>query len=165
LATEAWLRGPIPDVLPELMPAAHMLTQSAEELSAVAEQLPPSQLWATPGGAASIGFHLRHIAGAIDRLLTYARGEALTDAQRAALSAEKEIDAAATVPTLLAGAQVAIQGALSALRSVTRDELLAPRTVGRAQLPSNVIGLLYHVAEHTVRHTGQVIATARALRN
>jgi uncharacterized damage-inducible protein DinB len=165
MATEAWLRGPIPDVLPELMPAAHMLVQSAEELNAAAEQLAPSQLWATPGGAASIGFHLRHIAGATDRLLTYARGEALNDAQRAVLSSEKEVDAAASVTTLLAGVQVAIEQALAALRSTTRDQLFTPRPVGRAQLPSNVIGLLYHVAEHTVRHTGQVIATARALRD
>ena len=163
MQTEAWLRGPIPDVLPELMPAAHMLIQAAEELEAAASELDPSQLWATQGQAASIGFHLRHIAGAIDRLLTYARGEGLTDAQRKALSAEKEPAPGTPVTTMVEGAQVAIEQALSALRSTRREDLYETRTVGRAQLPSSVIGLLYHIAEHTVRHTGQVIATKRAL--
>ena len=85
---EAWLRGPLPDVDPYLMPAAHALVQSGEDLARAVEGLGAEQLWARPGGAASVGFHLRHIPGSIDRLLTYARGEALSDAQRAAAKAE-----------------------------------------------------------------------------
>ena len=117
----------------------------------------------TTGQAASIGYHLRHIAGAIDRLLTYARGEGLTEAQRKTLSAEKERAPETPVTTMVEGAQVAIEQALNFLRSTRREDLFEKRMVGRAQLPSSVLGLLYHVAEHTVRHTGQVIATARAL--
>jgi uncharacterized damage-inducible protein DinB len=165
MQTEAWLRGPIPDVLPELMPAAHMLTQSAEELEGAVQHLSASELWATPGQAASIGFHLRHIAGAIDRLLSYARGEALTENQRAALAAEKEPAPGTSVTTLLDAARVAVEQAFIALRSTRREDLFVPRGVGRAQLPSSVFGLLYHIAEHTVRHTGQVVATSRALRS
>ena len=164
MATEAWLRGTVPDVLPELVPAAHMLLQAAEELSAAAQGLSSTELWARPGGAASVGFHLRHIAGAADRLLTYARGEQLNDAQRVSLASEAQPDSGSAVTTLLEAVRVAIDESLFVLRGTTRAELFLPRAVGRAQLPTNVIGLLYHVAEHTVRHTGQVIATARAVR-
>jgi uncharacterized damage-inducible protein DinB len=108
---------------------------------------------------------LRHIAGALDRLLTYARGSLLDDAQRAALAAEKQDLPDYSVTTLIEGVQVAIERALATLRSTTRDQLFEPRGVGKAQVPSKVIGLLYHVAEHTVRHTGQVIVTARVVRS
>src|SRR5688572_23156514 len=85
---EAWLSGPVPGVHPYLMPVAHSLLQSRAELAQAAEGLTLEQLSVRPGGAASVGFHLRHIAGATDRLLTYARGEQLTDAQKAAAKAE-----------------------------------------------------------------------------
>src|SRR5580692_4601480 len=84
---EVWLRGPLPDYPDELQPVAHSLLQVREEIAAMAA-LPPEHLWARPGGAASIGFHLRHLAGSLDRLQTYARGDSLKPAQRAALSAE-----------------------------------------------------------------------------
>ncbi len=86
---EVWLRGPVEGISPALMPAAHAFLQAAEDLERVAEGLSPSELTATPGGAASIGYHLRHIAGSIDRLTTYARGEKLSDAQRAVLQIRK----------------------------------------------------------------------------
>src|SRR5688572_31411369 len=104
---EPWLRGPLADVDPYLMPAAHALTHAGEDLARAVADLPPQALWTRPGGAASVGFHLRHIAGSIDRLLAYARGEALTDDQRAAARAETEpsdADAAA----LLSEAHAAI---------------------------------------------------------
>ena len=163
MATEAWLSGPIAGVLPELQPAAHMLTQSARELEAAIATLSPAELWARPGGAASVGFHLRHIAGSTDRLLAYARGEALSDAQRAALAAETA-ESQLDVDELWADTRAAIERALDTLRSADRNTLFDHRAVGRAQLPSSVFGLLYHVAEHTVRHTGQVIATGKAIR-
>ena len=81
---EVWLRGPLPDYPDELQPVAHSLLQVREEIAAVAV-LAPEHLWARPGGAASIGFHLRHLAGSLDRLLTYARGGRLNAAQRQAL--------------------------------------------------------------------------------
>lgn len=160
---EAWLRGPLEGVDPYLMPAAHALVQSREDLAQAVGGLGLDALQKRPGGAASLSFHLRHVAGAIDRLLTYARGEALSDAQRAVAGAEaRESDADGTA--LVAQAQAAIDVALAQLRSTPRESLLDPRPVGRAALPSTVLGLLFHVAEHTQRHTGQVIATAKVVR-
>jgi uncharacterized damage-inducible protein DinB len=164
MQTEAWLRGAVAGVIAELTPAAHMLIQSEDELDQATAGLTNEQLWATPGNAASPGFHLRHIAGSIDRLLTYARGSALNEQQRAALASEKEIDPAATRDSLLEEARAAIHSALEIYRHTTRETLLDARSVGRAKLPTTVLGLLYHVAEHTVRHTGQIIATAKILR-
>jgi hypothetical protein len=81
---EVWLRGPIPGFVPELMPVVHSLLQVREEIDATLSGLSAKQLWARPGGAASIGFHVKHLAGSLDRLLTYARGEGLNPAQREA---------------------------------------------------------------------------------
>jgi len=162
---EPWLRGPLADVDPYLMPAAHALTHAGEDLERAVADVPPHALWTRPGGAASVGFHLRHIAGSIDRLLAYARGEGLSEAQRAAARAEEQPGGPDDAPALLAGTQAAIAGALAQIRSTPRATLLDPRAVGRAQLPSTVLGLLFHVAEHTQRHTGQLIATARAVRD
>src|SRR2546423_4727234 len=85
---EVWLRGPLPDYIDELQPVAHSLLQVREEISRVAG-VPAVQLWARPGGAASIGFHLKHLAGSLDRLLTYAAGRQLTAAQHEHLAAEE----------------------------------------------------------------------------
>ncbi len=159
---EAWLRGPLPDVDPYLMPAAHALVQAGEDLADAVAGLDADQLWARPGGAASVGFHLRHIPGALDRLLTYARGETLTDAQRAA--AKAEATAEGDLATLLGGARQGIERALAQIRATTRETILDARPVGRAGMPSTVIGLIFHAAEHTQRHTGQVIATAKVAR-
>ncbi|MBI4572307.1 MAG: DinB family protein [candidate division NC10 bacterium] len=162
---EAWLRGPIVGVDSVLMPAAHALVQASEDLGHAASDLTVDELWVRPGSAASVGFHLRHIAGSTDRLLTYARGERLSEAQRQALALEKEPgDPPADAATLVREAQAAIQGALEAIRGTSRETLFAPRSVGRAALPTNVFGLLCHVAEHTQRHTGQLITTAKIVR-
>jgi uncharacterized damage-inducible protein DinB len=164
MAPEPWLRGPVEGVDPYLMPAAHALQQSREDLARAAEGLTADQLWARPGGAASVGFHLRHVAFSIDRLLTYARGEALSDAQRNAAASEAVVGPEREPGALVAAAAAAIETALGQIRSTPRASLLEPRAVGRAGLPSTVLGLLFHVAEHTQRHTGQVIATAKAVR-
>jgi uncharacterized damage-inducible protein DinB len=160
---EAWLRGPLPDIDPYLLPAAHALVQAGEDLARAAEGLSSGQLWARPGGAASVGFHLRHVPGSIDRLLTYARGESLNDAQRAEAKAEGAPGTETDPAPLLAEVRRAIEQALTQLRATPRETLLDPRAVGRAALPSTVLGLLFHVAEHTQRHTGQVIATAKVV--
>lgn len=163
--TEPWLRGPVPDILPELQSAAHALIQVREELSAVADDLTSEELWLTPGGAASVGFHMRHIAGSLDRLLTYARGSMLTPAQKGALASERDATQPPNDPaSLLQLARGAIDNALGHLRTVARDQLFEPRSVGRAALPSNVFGLLSHAAEHAVRHSGQAVTTAKIVR-
>lgn len=162
---EAWLRGPLEGIDPYLMPAAHALVQASEELQTVPAGLTVEQLWDRPGGAASVGFHLRHIPGSIDRLLTYARGEGLSEAQLRAHPLEGEPgDPAAGAEELIAGAVAGIERAMEVLRSTSRDRLLEPRRVGRLGLPSNVIGLLFHIAEHTQRHVGQVTTTTKVVR-
>jgi hypothetical protein len=162
---EPWLRGPLADVHPLLTPAAHALMQAAEDVPRVALELTPRELWVRPGGAASVGFHLRHLAGSIDRLLTYARGEQLDDRQRAALAAEQESgEPPADARALVALATTAIEGALRTIRETGPSTLTDARRVGRAGLPSTVHGLLFHIAEHTQRHVGQVITTAKIVR-
>jgi uncharacterized damage-inducible protein DinB len=147
------------------MPVAHALIQAREDLERLARTVPPEQLWPKPGGAASIGFHIVHLAGSMDRLTTYARGELLTEAQMSALRAERKLEERAApmaeiVPPVLA----TIDRALAQIRTTQSETLLEPRKVGRAALPSTVIGLLVHTAEHTTRHIGQAISTAAILR-
>ncbi len=162
---EVWLRGPLPDVIPVLQPAAHALLQSAEDIERTTASLTIDELWIAPGGAASAAFHLRHIAGSIDRLLTYARGEQLDEVQRQAISAEGEPgDPPADAYALAHGATSSIKRALDAIRAATPDSFAEPRRVGRANLPSTLGGLLFHIAEHTQRHTGQLITTGRIVR-
>jgi uncharacterized damage-inducible protein DinB len=159
---EAWLGGPVPGIDPILMPAAHALLQARRDLESAARTATPSELWERPGGAASAGYHLRHLAGALDRLTTYARGERLTDAQRAALAAESSTGA--TADELIATAQETIDRALEQLRQTPAESVFDPRPVGRAALPANVLGLLFHAAEHTARHVGQLITTLKVVR-
>jgi len=162
---EAWLAGPEPGVPPLLQPVAHMLRHAQADVRRALEGLTATQLWLRPGGAAAVGFHVRHAAGSIDRLLTYARGETLSEAQRAALAVEgdpgDEPPEAAALQTLF---DAAVEAALAALRRVRDEELLAPRTVGRARCPSTVLGILAHLGEHTARHAGQALTTAKILR-
>lgn len=158
---EVWLRGPVPGVSPLLMPAVHCLLQCREEIGAAGD-LTTEQLWARPGGVASAGFHLRHIVGSLDRLLTYARGSQLDREQLAYLRAEVEpSEPPDTTPTLIASAQAAIDSAVDVVRSTRDSDLMLARSVGRAGLPSTVFGLLFHCAEHTHRHTGQLVTTSK----
>ena len=161
---EAWLRGPVDGIDPMLMPAAHALIQAREDVEALVARVPDARVWERPGGAASIGFHVRHLGGALDRLLTYARGEALSDAQRAALKAEGVPgDPPAPLADVVKETAAVIDRSLDSLRGLTRERLLEPRLVGRAQLPSTVLGLIFHAAEHSTRHAGQAITTAKVV--
>ncbi len=158
---EVWLRGPLPEYIDELQPVAHSLLQVREEI-ARASSLPAHVLWARPGGAASIGFHLKHLAGSLDRLLTYARGAQLTAAQHAALAAEgRQTDE--TAAALVGLAQAAIDRALTHVRTTPLCTLDEVRDVGRNRLPSTVLGLLFHAAEHAQRHSAQIITTAKII--
>ena len=162
---EPWLRGPVPDVAPLLQPVAHALIQAAEDIRRVVTPLDLDALWARPGGAASVGFHVRHAAGSLDRLFTYARGEMLSDAQRAALARETapEHQRRTTPAELVAVFEAQVERALAQLRETPVDRLTDAREVGRAKLPSTVLGLLFHGAEHTQRHVGQTITTAKVV--
>jgi hypothetical protein len=144
---------------------AHSLLQCREEVETKLSALDAAQLVARPGGAASVVYHLTHAAGSLDRLLTYARGEQLSDAQLAALRAESGVEAESQDAAALArrfGA--AVDRALVQVRGTSERELPAVREVGRGRLPSTVIGLLFHAAEHTQRHVGQAVTTARIVR-
>lgn len=160
--SEAWLRGPVPAVAPLLQPVAHALLQAVEDIRRAATPLSAAHLWTRPGGAPSVGFHVRHAAGSLDRLFTYARGEGLSAEQRAFLENEGE-------PGIPPGSAVSlvdefewqVDRALAQLRATTESTLLEPRGVGRLQLPSTVLGLLVHAAEHTQRHVGQIVTTAK----
>ena len=163
---EYWLRGPVEGIPPLLMPVAHALMQARDDLRGATESLSTLELWARPGGAASVGFHLRHISGSLDRLFTYAQGRSVRDEQLIAMRREgNPCSPPATAEELLALVDLAIDDALGSLKEVPERELLASRLVGRSRLPSNVLGLLFHAAEHTQRHTGQVIATSKIVRH
>lgn len=163
---EVWLRGPLPDMPPLLQPVAHALLQAREEVAALLRAFPDELLWERPAGVASVGFHLQHLTGVLDRLHTYARGQALTQEQLDALATEGECPAAAcTAQELVQQFNQQVDKALEQLRHTEEGTLLEPRGVGRAQIPSNVLGLLVHSAEHTMRHVGQLSVTARIVRS
>jgi uncharacterized damage-inducible protein DinB len=156
------MRGPVEGVPSLLQPVAHALLQAREDVLSLAEPLSAERVWARPSRAASAGYHLRHLAGALDRLLTYARGEALSEVQLASLTGESlPGEPPASGAALAAGVAAAIERALTQLRVTHESSLLDPRGVGRQQLPSTVLGLLFHAAEHTTRHAGQFITTIR----
>jgi len=162
---EAWLRGPVPGIPALLNPAAHALQHAADDAAQALAGLPQALLWRRLGDAASVGYHLRHLIGALDRLLTYAAGESLTAAQLQAMAAEAEPgDPPASAERLLSDVNAAIDRALEQLRGIPESTLLDARGVGRRHAPSTVIGLIFHAAEHSARHAGQAISTAKLLR-
>ena len=162
---EVWLRGPIEDVAPLLQPVAHSLLQCRLEVRAIVPSLTVAQLWTWPGGAAPAGYHVRHAVGSLDRLLTYARGEQLSRDQLAALREEARPDERDGIQdALVAEFDTAVEGALLQVRATDPSTLLEAREVGRARLPSTVLGLLFHAAEHTQRHVGQLATTAKVVK-
>ena len=156
---EPWLRGPIPGLDPRIAPILYTFTQAREDLAQYTDGLTPDQIWARPCSLASVGFHIRHIAGSTDRLMTYLTGAQLSEAQLASLAAESTPGAARE--ELLAALDAAFTCAESIVRALDPASLTTPREVGRKRLPTTVIGLLTHIAEHTQRHTGQAITTAK----
>jgi uncharacterized damage-inducible protein DinB len=160
---EPWLRGPFEGVHPSLMPVAHSLKQVMEDLPRLVEGFTRKQLYAAPGGAASIAFHLKHLPGSLDRLYTYARGEKLTGEQFARIKKEKEPDDR-SVDVLVNEAMNVLENAIRQLKETQQETLHDMRLVGRAGLPSNQLALLFHGAEHCQRHIGAMIATAKLIR-
>ncbi|WP_156126189.1 DinB family protein [Hymenobacter sp. DG25B] len=159
---EVWLRGPLPAIPPLFQPVAHALLQAREEVTALLADFPADLLWERPAGVASVGFHLQHLIGVLSRLFTYARAETLTPEQLQALRAEGQ-PTSATATELVGQFSEQVDKALEQLRLTPQDTATEPRRVGRAQLPSTVLGLLFHAAEHTQRHVGQLLVTARVL--
>ena len=163
--TEWWQRGPIDGVPAALQPVAHILLQVRESVTELVANFTEAEWNARPAGVASSAFHVRHITGVIDRLFTYARGEALSADQFAALRAEGEPLTAADIPRVLDALGARVGDALAELRTVDPATLGDFRAVGRAKLPSTVIGCLVHGAEHAMRHVGQLSVTTRIVRS
>ena len=160
---ERWLMGPVEGIPALLQPAAHAILQTKDEVHHGLKDFPESLLWERPEGAASVAFHLQHIAGVLDRIYTYARGEQLNQDQLDYMMAEGKEKEGLTLAAMLDHLDKQIEIALEQLRNTPEKDLLEPRSVGRKQLPSNVIGLLFHGADHTQRHTGQLLVTARVV--
>jgi len=162
--TEWWQRGPVDGVPAMLQPVAHILLQVRESVDEMVPDLTEEEWNARPAGVASAAFHVRHIAGVIDRLFTYARGDALSEAQFAALRVEREPLTAADVAAVLDALRARVDAAIAELRTIDVATLGDFRAVGRARLPSTVVGCLVHGAEHAMRHVGQLSVTTRVVR-
>lgn len=163
-APEAWLRGPVDGVAPLLQPVAHSFVQLREELPRVVAGLDAATCWRPVAGGWSVGEHLRHLAGSTDRLVTYARGAGLDEAQLQRLKAEKAIpDPVPAMDDLVRDVDDTLAQAIADVRAWpdAGHDLVAPRAVGRAGMPSTVIGLLFHAAEHAQRHMAQAAVTRR----
>jgi uncharacterized damage-inducible protein DinB len=164
-STEWWQRGPVEGVPAVLQPVAHILLQVRESVGEIVENLTEQEWNARPAGVASAAFHVRHMTGVIDRLFTYARGNVLSAEQFTAMQGEGSELRAADVPTVLDALSRRVDAAVDELRTVDVTTLGDFRPVGRAKLPSTVIGCLVHGAEHAMRHVGQLSVTARIVRS
>lgn len=160
--SEVWLRGPLPAILPLLQPVAHALLQAREEVDELMKAFPQDLLWQRPAGVASAGFHLQHMTGVLDRLFTYAKGDMLSKEQLQFLSAEGQAPGQ-SVEVLLQQFNQQVDRALDQIRNTNEEILLQRREVGRSKIPSTMLGLYVHAAEHTMRHLGQLLVTVRVL--
>lgn len=159
---EPWLRGALPGVAPHIQPVLHSFLQVREDLARWTDGLTDEEIWSGPSGLPSLGFQLRHIAGSVDRLTTYLMGGELDVGQLDFL--RREAEPGASLSELLADVEAALAEAEAQLQEIGAESLAAPRLIGRKRLPSTVLGLLVHLAEHTQRHLGQAITTAKLLR-
>ncbi|WP_293939337.1 DinB family protein [Sphingobacterium sp. UBA5996] len=160
---EVWMRGPIAGIPDLLQPVAHTLSQVAEDVSTYTDQLSAQQLWTKPCGNASIGFHLQHISGVIDRMFTYTESKPLSDEQLNYLHREGIEDVDASLASLIENLHQQINRSLQKLALIDPNILTEQRFLGRKRIPTTLIGLLFHAAEHAQRHVGQLLVTARCL--
>ena len=159
MPSEPWLRGTHTEIPAVLRAVVHALELAREDIERWCAPLSDEALNARPKEIAPIAFHLRHIVRSLDRLLTYAEGNELSPEQLAAL--KTELDAGATRSALFAEFQFGTDDAIRRVRAFASADLEQPRAVGRKALPTSVGGLLVHCADHTQRHTGQAITTAK----
>jgi uncharacterized damage-inducible protein DinB len=161
---EVWQRGPVEGVPDLLQPVAHALLQSQEDAKKYTDNFPEELLWEKPFGVASVGFHLNHLSGVVSRLFTYADNKKITAEQLKFLKTEENPD---NLPLKLADLIVVleetVQVAVDYLKQTSTDDLTEFRGLGREQLPTTKLGLLFHAAEHSQRHIGQLLVTARIL--
>jgi uncharacterized damage-inducible protein DinB len=156
---EPWLRGTLAEVPAAQRAVLHALELAKEDLERWCDGLTDEELHARPGGIAPVAFHLRHIARSMDRLLSYAEGKQLSAEQVSVMKAE--MDPQGSRNELMAELVVAIAKSGKRIRAFSPAQMEEERTVGKKQLPTSVGGLLVHVADHTQRHVGQAITTAK----
>jgi uncharacterized damage-inducible protein DinB len=159
---EPWLRGPLEGVDPVVAQTLRSFQQAREELLEWTAGLSDEQMWARPHGLLPLGFHLNHIAGSVDRLTTYLKGAQLDVVQIDFL--QHEMDEGTGSEELLRQAGAALAKSEAVIRAIDPSTFSEPRGVGRERLPTTVAGLVVHLAEHTQRHVGQAIVTAKLLR-
>lgn len=162
MTVEPWLRGPLAGVHPLVAPTLHAYAQAREDLAHWTEGLTDDEIWSRPQGVAPVGFQLRHIAGSVERLTTYLRGEQLTPGQVDAI--HHEMDSGPGRLQLLDEVKQALDNSEQVIRTLDPATLAETRTVGRKRLPTTVIGLVVHLAEHTQRHVGELIVTTKLAR-
>lgn len=160
---EVWQRGRVEGISALLQPVAHALLQAREEIAMIMDGFPQEILWEKPAGMASPGFHLQHVTGVLDRLFTYANGEQLNEQQLTYLAGEGK-NADQTVNELVVNFNNQVDTALKQLSGTDEQVLTDARSIGRKQIPTTVIGLLVHSAEHTMRHVGQLLVTVNVLK-
>ena len=157
------MRGPISDVPPLLQPVAHALLQAKEEVTHYMEEFDDAHLWVRPAGRASVAFHLQHIAGVIDRLFTYALAKPLSEAQFEYLRAEGQEMSDVRSTELVAAFAKQVDAAVAQLKETDEAMLTDARYLGRKRIPTTLMGLLFHAAEHTMRHVGQLFVTVKLI--
>jgi len=173
--TEPWLSGTDADVPAAGRAVLHALDLSLDDLTKWTAGLTDSEVHSQPLGLNSIAFHLRHIARSVDRILTYAEGGQLSPEQLAALKTEQSGQAQngpnesgegelESLANLLAEVEISFNDAADRIRVLATADLNTPRFVGRKQLPTSIGGAMIHVADHTQRHTGQVVTTAKVIK-
>jgi uncharacterized damage-inducible protein DinB len=158
---EPWLRGTHPELDPLQRAVLHALELAEEDIAKWCGGLTDAQLNARPFALAPVAFHLRHIARSLDRLLSYAEGQQLDATQKAAL--KSELDEGATREAVMAEFTAALSSSKTRIRAFSPQQFNDERGVGRAALPTTVAGLLIHCADHTQRHVGQAVTTAKVV--
>jgi uncharacterized damage-inducible protein DinB len=156
---EPWLRGTLTEISPVPRAVLHALELAKEDLTRWCGNLNDEQLNARPADVAPIAFHMRHIARSVDRLLTYAEGKQLNEEQLTALKDELTPDA--TRHDLFTELNTTLAQCATRIAQIDPACSGEPRYVGKKQLPTTVGGLLVHIADHTQRHVGQAITTAK----
>ena len=159
--TEYWLSGPVENIPSLLQPVAHALLQSRDELECALQHFNENLLWVKPADIASVGFHLLHLTGVLDRLFTYAKAEQLNNEQLHHLAEETKEHPEFSLSLLINNYNLQVEKSLQQLSKTNQATLTEERLVGRKKIPSTVNGLLFHAAEHTMRHIGQMIVTIK----
>jgi uncharacterized damage-inducible protein DinB len=157
---EPWLRGTLTEVPAVIRAVLHAMELAREDVERWSEELTDSELNTRELGLPSVAQQALHIARSVDRLLTYAEGKQLSDAQLAALKSEGEVRSREQV---FAEFRSTIDEAMRRVRAFESSQFEDRRAVGRKQLPTTVGGLLVHVADHTQRHVGQLITTVKVV--